>query len=652
MLSRVKIMEFLVGLFFMTACSNFYVETDPIEPQLNLPIPIFNGAYSWADLLALDSTGNGPVKIQRTILEKPFDFTDLIPKDSLFIKLGNTFNFPAALEIAETDSLNYKINQLDFIQLFAPQNYSDFASNNLSSIPAPSFSDNGAVNVSPNKSWGSIHANVLSGTASFTLGIENEFDFDLNFRISIVTAGDTIFQKDLFLESKDSLTEVFSKYNQTIGTHVSTIVHKCSTSAGKTLISIDNSNELAIKLKANTITGRFGSFKIPKSITIDSAIEKLGIGCSNGSDLNLFVPELMTYDYNIQAIGIIADLRLERVILDKNGILNSETIVVPVSNSPFNWPMDLSNLLIRPLQGEIEIQTRLYMESGMPIEIQPNRNVTSIYQKLTPNLYKAIEVNQDKTIIISDSIFPYASWPNLIQLSCLPKYSELNTELNLTGWGKVIHNLNVSSEYLGTMYSINESTIHNFGNGIQDSALQKVLNWQLTSTTNNPLINGICAIDPAIIHSTSALTFKKPWGIVFNANNNVSISSTSDIAFDEGSLSLETSKQLTLEVSDELKAMLYSSDSMAIFANVRSTHDTILNYQWEIFTPNDTLLTVDTTTSERIEVQRVSGLNPLLLEQPLFWHFKVQNAGTYPITINYNDSISLNINATFYGELR
>jgi len=222
----------------------------------------------------------------------------------------------------------------------------------------------------------------------------------------------------------------------------------------------------------------------------------------------------------------------------------------------------------------------------------------------------------------------------------------------LTGWGKVIHNLNVSSEYLGTMYSINESTIHNFGNGIQDSALQKVLNWQLTSTTNNPLINGICAIDPAIIHSTSALTFKKPWGIVFNSNNNVSISSTSDIAFDEGSLSLETSKQLTLEVSDELKAMLYSSDSMAIFANVRSTHDTILNYQWEIFTPIDTLLTVDTTTSERIEVQRVSGLNPLLLEQPLFWHFKVQNAGTYPITINYDDSISLNLNATFYGKLR
>lgn len=635
----------------MTSCSNFYVNTDPFDPILNLPVPVFNGTYSWGELLSLDSTGSGTGKIQRNILDKAFIVDDILPVDSLYIKLGKTFNFPVALEIAEADSLTHKINQLEFIQRFAPQHYADFNLNNLTSIPAPSFNDNGAMNVSAPKAIGTIHSNTLSGTASFTLDIENSFDFDLNFRVSIITAGDTIFQKDFFLETKQNLTEVFTKYNQTIGTQITTVVHKCSTSAGKTLISIDNSNELSIKLRADKLTGRFGSFEIPKSIALDSAVENLGIGCSNGSILNLFVPELMTFDYKVEAIGITADLRLERIISDKTGIILSETLVVPITNAPFNWPIDLSNQLIRPIQGTLKIQTRLLMENGMPIEIQPTRRVTSIYQKLTPNKYKALEVNQDKTIIITDSIVPHTSWPNPVHLSFLPKYSELNTELNFTGWGKVVHNLNLSSEYLGTTYSINESTTHNLGNGIQDSASQKAVNWLITSSTTNPL-NGICAVDPAIIHSTSTLTFKKPWGIVLNTSSNVAISTTSSMDFNQGTLALETSKQISLGASDELKARMYSSDSMSLFTNVYSTHDTILNYQFEIFTPSDTLLAVDTTTSLENRVNTVSGLDPMLLEQPLFWHFKVQNDGTAPITIRYNDSISLNLGATFYGKLR
>lgn len=627
-------------------CQKFYVPQGINNPSIETYVPLFEGSFSWAELIRRDtlSDNQSPVTIEQEVLNNSFDFSGLLPQDSSYYKLGQGFSINNGLAFNNSDTMSMQSDQLSFLNIFAPQWSTDFNNNNNGSLYYLGFNRN-------NQSLSSnvYNNNTIVNTTKLKSGrlwlkVENTLDIPIEFTVAVLSGSDTIYKTSQSMSQADTLVKDLNIAGRDLSTYNKIVISKVSSEyAVKAPIGINNSNGLSVTSCYYNLVAETGAF-IPKPYSA-SGSEFLTVPIKNPKQIKRFKADRLIFNHSVLSSGIEGNVRIKRHVYDKSGLIHSDSLFLFGSSGSINWPLDLSGITIEPDDGEIRIEKELLIGNSIHASLQQFPYVSTSYNFSPEITYAFIEYNEDRQVSINQITYPKTIWENGLTIDMVPRVSTANSTLSIIGWGDVEVNTELISTTNGQALTYLDTTYLNMGNSILDSSLNNKIQW---TTTSEDLGEAVYFLADEI-KTTSTLTFKAPWGIQFAAPNNIITQIQSPLDSKQGSFYLSTEKVIENQFNDQMLEELYLSDSLVLQTNFIQNRNNALNLNWTLVSDSDTISQIDSTFIDSAVYHEQSiKLNELTM--PWVWNFNVGFEGEN-IVVRNRDSLSFQVFLKIHSEL-
>lgn len=631
----------LIGIT-TTQCQNFYVPNSTGEPTIGTQIPLFEGAFSWAELIKKDSLSDNQsaITLEQSVLNSSFDLTSLLPEDSAYYMFGSGFIVPNGLGINNPDTMYLQKNQLEVINIAAPSLSSQFINNNLGSLHYFGFTSNGTSISSAPYVYNDIISNTDLNQGRLHLEIENSLDFPVNFKVSVLSGSDTIFKSTQAMNSADTVIKDLNIAGRNLKPNNRIVISQISSVYDiKSPIPIDNSNGIAITAYYYNLNGKTGEF-IPQPFSSTSE-EILTIPVKNPSKLRSFSAKKLVFNHSILCSDVEGDVKMRRKVFDKTGLVFTDSIFLHSSGTQVNWPLDLSGIRLVPNNGTIKVEKEFIITDKIFVSLGSFPYASSAYN-FGPNIeYTYFETTEEKELTVSETSYPQNVWPSGLTVDMNPRVSTANGTLKLIGWGTVECATQLSSITNGQSVDYSDTNTFNLGNSVADSSLFSSISW---STTSDKLGEAIYFLADEIV-TTSTVTFKGLWGIHVDGINNVTTTIESPLDSKEGSFHLEAAKTINKEFNQGLLEQLYTADSLLLITEFRHNRENALNLNWSLLSNGDTLSMIDSMLIATDYFQE-KVISPEQAIQPWEWDFNIGFEGE-DIIIRNRDSLSFNISLKY-----
>ena len=606
---------FLLTVLFaiLASCQGDFVRQGDFKPSLGGVVKITEGKFAILDLLSVDSVpsaSNQIIELSNELSNDEIDFSALIPNDSLYSGsisiLGNNKNFL----IADHGFLSQSVNQLQFIQVFAPNDYSYFNANNGNSI---SWSGFNSINnyYFPSSTATQIFDDVHIDSGSYEITLVNNFDFDLTIGVSLKSNPTVLFSQVVTISKNDSTTIAFQVTNKDANAIYSWTLFQASSNGipSSAPVLIDNSNTFEVRVRRSNTYLSSGKFR-PLSNTFANIDVQLPIPLEHSKTINYL--EAADIDLNNFFLGnglSSTNFELHRTISDDSGIIYSDLLYVISNPTPINWLMGLSFKAIQPAKGLVTINYLLKSAQNAIIDIEPTKSMSIDYGFSKAPVVLGLGLNEDWQYSFTNTTSPYKDWPEELTLQFVPKQSSISKQFSVKGWGNVV----VNSQYNNSIGAFaNDSTILNLGSSYLDSAISSVTNWSITGFD----VNAFNAFTPDSLNVTTNYTFKAPWGFKTNSNPTISSTASTSLSSNNGSAYLSSEKLLNLSANQKIDSLILACDSIAVSASIRSKASSPVVNSVALSTGFDTIVSLsniylspnDSVESEWKSIDNISAL--------------------------------------------
>lgn len=626
-------------------CQKFYVPQGINNPSIETYVPLFEGAFSWAELIQRDtlSASQNPITIEQEVLNSSFDFSGLLPQDSSYYMLGRGFSITNGLAFNNSDTMFMQSDQLSFLSVFAPQWTADFNNNNNGSLYYLGFSRNNqslSSNVFTNNSV--VNTTKLK-SGRLWLKVENTLDIPIEFTVAVLSGSDTIYKSSQSMSQADTLVKDLNIAGRELSTNDRIIISKVSSEyAIKAPISINNANSLSVTACYYNLIAETGAF-IPKPYSA-SGSEFLTMPIKNPKQIKRFKANQLIFNHSVLSSDIEGNVRIKRKVYDKNGLIHSDSLFLYGTSGSINWPLDLSGITIEPDNGEIRIEKELLIGNSIHASLQAFPYVSTSYNFSPEIIYAFIEYNEDRQVSIDQITYPKTIWENGLTIDMVPRVSTAHSTLSIVGWGNAEVNTELISTTNGQTLTYRDTTYINMGNSILDSSISKNIQW---TTTSEDLGEAVYFLADEI-KTTSTLTFKAPWGIQLAAPNNIVTQIQSPLDSKQGSFYLASEKVIKNDFNDKMLEQLYLSDSLVLQTNFVQNRNNALNLNWSLASDSDTISHIDSTfIDSAVYHEQTIELNELTM--PWIWNFNVGFEGENIIVRN-RDSLSFQVFLKIHSE--
>ena len=639
---------FLLMLSTLASCQGDFVRQGDFEPSLGGAIKILEGNFAVLDLFHVDSVPTSSdqiIELSNNLGKDEIDFSALIPSDSLYSRslsiLGSDKNFL----IADHGFLSASVNQLQFIQAFAPNDYNYFNTNNGNNITWNGFNSINNYYFPPTNStqiFGDVH--IDSGT--YEVALVNNFDFDVTVGISLKSNPSVLFSQVVSIAKNDSTTISFQVTDKDANAIYSWTIFQASSIgiSSSNPVLINNLNTLEVRVRRSNTYLSSGKFR-PLSNTFSSISVELPIPLKNSKKINYL--EAADIDLNNFFLGSglnSTNFELLRTITDDSGIIYSDLIYVISNPNPINWIVGLSYKSIQPTKGSVTVNYLLKSAPNAIIDIEPNKSMSIDYGFTESPDILGLGLNEDWQYSFTSTTAPYKDWPEELVLKFVPQQSLINKTFNAKGWGNVV----VNSQYQNHMGTfVTDSALLNLGSSHLDSAVSNITDWTITGFD----VNAFNALTPDSLNVVTNYTFKAPWGFKINSNPTISSSSTTMLSSNNGEAYLSSGKLLNLSANQKIDSLIMACDSVTIYASIRSKtsspvvntvslsagFDTILSLSNIYLSPNDS------ADSQWTLVDDITALT-----NNLRMNYSVDFAASN-IQLSTHDSLFLDLYLNLYG---
>ena len=633
---------------FFVSCQDTFIQTNEttFDPEIKNRITILEGKFGILDLFEIDSVpSNQTITIESELIDSKFNLSTIIPADSTYSAGTTLLNPTQTFGINNHGSLSTSLNQLTFVQYFSPTDFNLFNNNNGSNISwsgCNSFNNYYFSPVSVPEVFGSVH--IDSGEYEVTL--VNNFDFDLTLGVSLKSNPSILFSQVVYLPSGDSTSFVINVNNQDANAWYNwTIYQASSTGISSSLVVLDNSSLLEMKVSRNTTSLSSGKFR-PISNLISQESYNLDLPISNKKYFYFLEGGNLFIDNIVNATGLgNTNLKLHRSIFDLNGVLYEDSLNVVSTSAVINWNIPLSNLPIHTIDGTIEIEYSLTTAVNSIIELSPNKLVGMVHGfQNSPELI-SLGVNEDLIFVDSNSAKPYDAFPAELNFDFIPNPSQIENHISHLGWGVI----EIETEYnnnIGGIYK--DSVLYNAGNSYLDTGINKTLSW----TLGNPEINALNTLSLDSVNAYTKVTFKKPWGFRVGSNTRYGSNARTSLSSNTGSAILHSQKLLDISSNNKLDSLLASCDSISITASIlsKSQNNVYNTFSLVDLGGSDSLISLNKILLSKEERYSKSNtvIDPFILNNLLKWEYKVDFASP-SINLKSSDSLFLDLSLKTYG---
>lgn len=642
--SALKLLFLILIGVSASQCQNFYVPNSIPEPNVAVQLPLFNGSFSWAELIKEDSLSNSAnaITFEQDVLNSSFDFSQLLPVDSSYYKQGVGFTIPNGLGINDPDTIYFQQNQLDIINVVAPTLVNSFTANNLGTLHYFGFPKNGMSISSQVEVFDDIISDTQLNQGRLNLKIENTLDFPVNFKVSVLSGNDTIFKSVQSMNAADTVIKDLNIAGRILKPNNRIVISEMSSSYdSKTPITVDNSNGISVRAYYYNLNGLTGQF-IPQPFSSMSE-ETLTIPVKNPTKLKSFSSSTFILNHTVFSSNVEGGVKMRRTVFDKTGMVFSDSLYLYNPGNQINWPLDLSGVQLTPDNGTIKIRKEFIITDDIHVSLGAFPYVSSAYNFSPGIQYQYFETTEEKQLTVSQTNYPQNLWPTGITVDMTPRASTANGKLDIIGWGKVELNTKVSSVTGGVSADYVDTNTFNLGGSIIDSSTNSSLSW---STTSEKLGEAIYFLADEIV-TTSTLTFKGAWGIHLGSKNSISTNIQSPLDSKQGSFHIETNKTIEKAFNNILLEELYSSDSILLITEFSHNRDDAFNLSWSIQSEGDTISKIDSLliSQESIQQKIISveqAVNPW--EWNLFAGFEGND-----IVVRNRDSLTFNVLLKYFS---
>ena len=643
----IPLLLLLLGSMTISCQGDFVNQSGDFNPDLNRPIKVLEGKFSVLDLFYMDSVPSANpqiVSVTNELYKDELDLSSLVPADSLYSITESILSTGQSYRINDHGQLVQSINQLNFIQAFAPSDFSLFNSNNGSSITwggCNSYSNYyfGAVTVP--EVFDGIH--IDSGMYDITL--VNNLDFDLTIGVSLKSNPSILFSQVVSIASGGSSTFTVNINDVDANAAYNWTIYQVSTNglaAGSP--AINNSNTFDVKVSRSNVYLSSGKFR-PTSHILSQRDFDVSVPVSHPKKYNYIDGDQLEFDNYITATGLSGtNLELHREFSGSNGAFYSDDITVISSPATINWIATLSNLPIAPVQGNIHVSYTLQTAPNAIVDIEPNKSILVRHGFQLPPELNAIGFNESWLLSHSNTTTPYDHWPEELTLSFQPLESSVSREFNFIGWGKVHVNSQLQN-HIATV--IDDDTIVNCGNSYLDSNANSMLSWNLGAFN----INAFNTLTPDSLSATTNYFFEAPWGMRINRPALNLGTSHTKLKASSGTARLRTEKLFDLSDNYKLDSLITACDSVSVFATIGSKTQLPVSNSFSLTRSFDTIVAFkdvhlpgnsEITSSTRL-IEDPLSLNALMT-------FKYNVDFTNPnIALYTTDSLFLDLYFNFIG---
>lgn len=634
----------LTALSFVR-CQNFYVTNEVTDPNIHTTIPLFEGVYSWAEIIKKDSLSKdaNAITFEQSVLNQELDFSSLIPDDSSYYQLGSGFTINNGLTLEQSDTLVFNQDQQSVINVFAPQLSSVFSNNNLSNIQYLGFTKNGMSQASPVFLCNSIYSSANINEGRLYLKVVNTLDIPSSFTLSVLSGNDTTYKTHFDFTQADTITKDLNIAGRDLFKNNRVVISNMSSEyTSKTPISIDNNNGIHVEACFYNLRAKTGNF-YPNPILIQQE-ETITIPIKSPNSIRSFFAKKLVFNHEVNSGDLEGSVKLRREVFDKTGLVFSDSIYLFNTTGSNTWPLDLSGMTLTPDDGMLKVVKTLIINDDIHLSLGNFPFVATNYN-FSPGIeFVYFESNEEKSVQISETTYPKTLWENGLTVDMIPKSSTYQGKLNILGWGDVVHNALITSVTDGQITSYLDTTTLSLGNNVADSTLNLNLAWDVSSEKLGEAIYFLADE----IQSTSTLILLPPWGIVVDASHHVEASISSPLNASQGSFYLSTTKEIENNFNDLLLEQLYSNDSLKLITQFQHNRDTLLNVKWSIANGLDTLDFIDSTfINELFTSEKSTQVEQLL--KPLQWNMNVGFDGDN-IIIRNRDSLKFKVSLKYFNE--
>ena len=626
---------------------NFVEQSGDFNPDLNRPIKLLEGKFSVLDLFYMDSVPSANsqvVTVTNELYQDELDLTAAIPVDSMYSVTEYLLPTDQSYRIDDHGELVQSVNQLNFIQAFAPSDFGLFNSNNGASITwagCNSYSNYYFGAVSVPEVFDDIH--IDSGEYDITL--VNNLDFEVTIGVSLKSNPSVLWSQLVTIASGGSSTFTVNIKDADANASYNWTIYQVSTpglSAGSA--PIDNANTFDVKVSRSNAYLSSGKFR-PSSHILSQKEFDVSIPVAQPKKYNYIDGDQLEFDNYITASGLAGtSLELHREFSDQNGVLHTDVISIVSSPATINWIVSLSNMPISPIQGNIHLSYTLQSAPNDIVEIEPTKAIVVRHGfQMAPKL-NAVGFNESLMLSHSSTTTPYDHWPEELTLSFLPIESSIDREFQFTGWGKVHVNSQLQN-HIATV--LNDDTVVNCGSSFIDTNINSQLSWSLGAFNTN----AFNTLTPDSLTASTIYLFEAPWGMRINRPvSNLGISHTKLEAI-SGTARLHSEKLFDLSDNYKLDSLIGSCDSISAFATISSNTQLPVTNSFSLTRSADTIIAfnnvllpgnTEITTDERM-VEDPLSLNALMT-------FTYDVDFTSPnIALQTRDSLFLDLYFKFFG---
>ena len=246
---------FLLAVLFaiLASCRGDFVRQGDFEPSLGGAVKILEGKFAVLDLFHVDSVPSSSdqiIELSNNLGNDEIDFSALIPSDSLYSSslsiLGNDKNFL----IADHGFLSASVNQLQFIQAFAPNDYNYFNTNNGNNISWNGFNSINNYYFPPTTST-QIFDDVHIDSGFYEVALVNNFDFDITVGVSLKSNPSVLFSQVVTIAKNNSTTFSFQVTDKDANAIYSWTIFQASSSgiSASNTVLINNSNTFEVRVR-------------------------------------------------------------------------------------------------------------------------------------------------------------------------------------------------------------------------------------------------------------------------------------------------------------------------------------------------------------------------------------------------------------------
>lgn len=595
-LYKVRSVLFYFSLLFVTnSCTRYF---SPIPTDINFAsnISLFDGQFSLADLLILDSIPNDNDQVllfENEAIDTLIDLSTLLPEDSAYQKPLNLIQQYYPLPILDEPVTIRSKGQIDVLNAFAPSLVSTFNTAQLDSLLFKGFQNNTdtlKLKIAPQTSL--IKPTSIS-SGSVTLTATNKLNFKVTFTLSLSTNNSELTSVNFILNPGESDSTIFHFNQELLGLSTQLKIHSLHGISSDSLIYIDNNSAtLEFSQKFKRLHSEHGHF-YPKDTLI--ALDTISIPLPIHDKTTLKSLSVSSFKLNatylLDSIGDF--ISIKEFILHEGSTLSSNQHQITSSVNAFPTENFVPNHRFTSITKSPKFVYEVHVSSAFPvIWYGGNSNIEASFSPEISRIYSA-EFLQDKTLVVETTTpveNPFRD--NVTLINFKPSLAKAQGIYLLNAWGK----LSVKQEFSATNSTgatslITDSVEINLAaSSFTDSAKTTEFKWAKNESTHEDLTEIVSVMNEEL-HFRNIFAFEAPFGVLFSQPLSIKTKTEHPFASDNASVSL--SGEHTFNVANSvLDSILHQTDSITINSSIKINSNSPFQGVYELLHMQDTLVSI------------------------------------------------------------